>query len=48
MNSGGTLNGVFLMAILVDEVSLPVYPALVEGMHLKSIFERSDLNSIGP
>jgi 2,5-diamino-6-(ribosylamino)-4(3H)-pyrimidinone 5'-phosphate reductase len=45
IDSGGTLNGVFLRAGLVDEVSLLVHPSLVGGTTPKSIFRAEDLTS---
>lgn len=45
IDSGGTLNGVFLRAGLVDEVSLLVHPKLVGGTTPRSFFRAPDLTS---
>lgn len=39
MDSGGTLNGIFLQAGLVDEVNLLVHPVLAGGTSTKMFFE---------
>ena len=45
IDGGGTLNGVFLRAGLVSEVSLLVHPSLVGGTTPKSMFSATDLTS---
>jgi 2,5-diamino-6-(ribosylamino)-4(3H)-pyrimidinone 5'-phosphate reductase len=45
IDGGGTLNGVFLRAGLVSEVSLLLHPSLVGGTTPKSIFNAEDLTS---
>jgi 2,5-diamino-6-(ribosylamino)-4(3H)-pyrimidinone 5'-phosphate reductase len=43
VDSGGTLNGAFLRAGLVDEVSLLIHPVLVGGASPRSMFRAPDL-----
>ena len=45
VDSGGTLNGVFLRAGLVDEVSVIVSPSLVGGITPKTMFVAPDLET---
>jgi len=45
IDSGGTLNGVFLRAGLVTEVNLLVHPQLVGGTTPKSMYRAEDLTS---
>ena len=45
IDGGGTLNGAFLRAGLVSEVSLLVHPSLVGGTTPKSVFTAEDLTS---
>ena len=45
VDSGGILNGVFLRANLVDEVSVIISPALVGGRSPKTMFVAEDLQS---
>lgn len=45
VDSGGVLSGVLLRHGLVDEVSVLIYPSLVGGTSLRSIFRAPDLES---
>jgi 2,5-diamino-6-(ribosylamino)-4(3H)-pyrimidinone 5'-phosphate reductase len=45
VDSGGTLNGVFLRDGLVDEVSVLISPALVGGISPKTMFVAPDLET---
>lgn len=44
-DSGGSLNGAFLRAGLVDEISLLVAPSLLGGLSPRSFFRAPDLGS---
>ena len=45
VDSGGTLNGVFLRAGLVDEVSVLICPYLVGGTRPAALFRSADISS---